>query len=181
MISRNVLTPIALVLGLGFLPASAQATPEAPAAKDVHRPNRPGPMGRGEGMAKLEERFAIAVHLTDAQKASIKEIRSKHQATLEPRMKAAQEARKAFAEAARKPETSLADLKALHQAAADKTFDLRMDHRAQRLEIRALLSPEQREQAAKFEGRLEGMAMSRNGGNRRWGQRGQGASFRAEK
>jgi Spy/CpxP family protein refolding chaperone len=171
MISRNALTSIALALGLGILPAAAQATPEAPAAKGMERPFRPGAMGPRPGMAMLEKRFAAVVHLTDAQKASIKEIRAKHQPVIQQKVKASMDARKAFADAARKPETSKTDLKALHQTAADLAFEMRMERRAMKLEIRALLSPEQRELAAKFEGRVEGMMAARGG---RGGRRGMG-------
>ena len=152
----NNLTPIALSLILGWLPASAQATPEAAAP----RPQRPAMMGA---------RVAARLQLSEAQKTAIKEIRAKHQAAIETQAKAVKEANKAFAEAAQKPETTTAALKALHQTLSDQAFALKVEHRAMRLEIRALLTPEQREQAAKMEGQRQGMRMARRGGRMGFG------------
>ena len=135
-----LLSTLALTLGLGFLPALAQATPAPPPPA-----HRMGPR----------------LQLTEAQKAGIRDLRLKHRERIAAAQKTAQEARKAFAEAARKPETAKADLQVLHRALADQAFELRMAQRALRLEIRALLTPEQREQAARMEGRMEARMHSR--------------------
>ena len=46
---------------------------------------------------------------------------------------------------------------------ADLAFDLRLERRAMKQEIRAILSPEQREESARMEGRMEGMRRSHRG------------------
>jgi Spy/CpxP family protein refolding chaperone len=133
----------ALALGICAAPAQAQ---------DAHRP-RP----RMEDMQqRIQDRVAVALNLTDAQKGSFAEIRAKHKAALDSRRAAAQAAHKAFAEAMKSPDAKPEDLRNLHRAQADAAFELLLEHRAQRIEFRAILTPEQREKAAKLEGRMEG-------------------------
>jgi len=138
----------ALALGVTMLTAFAQPAPEVLARPEAQR-------------QKGQDRLDRALNLTDAQKTSVKEIRAKHREGAEARQKAAQDARKAFRDAFLKPETKVEDLKALHQAAADAQLAQLLDQRAQRQEIRAILTPEQREKAAFLMGRAEGMG--------RWG------------
>jgi len=145
----------ALALGIVTLAAFAQTPQPAPQATQT----------RGEGFrGKMEDRMDRALRLTDAQKASVKEIRAKHRAAVDAKMHAAKDARKAFGEAMHKPETKPEDLKTLHAAMASADFDLLMERRAQRQEIKAILTPEQRERAARLEGRMEGMRMGHRGG-----------------
>jgi len=134
------LTVMALTFGLGFLPATGHECP------------CPDPGPRAE---KLDDRFATALHLTEAQKASIKELRARHKDGLEARRKAMETAWTAFREAERKPETKPEELKALHRTASDLAFDLKLEHKALRKEVGALLTPEQREKAAYLLGRME--------------------------
>ena len=136
----------ALALAVTALTAFAQPAPGP----------RPGP-----DREKRQERLDRALNLTDAQKATVKEIRAKHQQGAEARHKAAQDARKAFREALLKPETKPEELRTLHRAAADAELELMLDQRAQRQEIRAILTPEQREKAAFLIGRGEAMGMGR--------------------
>ena len=144
--SRSVLG-FALALGTGSLPAMAQAAPAPQMA----------PHDWTQG------RLAERLKLTDAQKSSIREITAEHQAALAAKGKAAREARQAFFEALDKPDTSADSLKALHRAMTDLGFEQLMEARAMRLETRAVLLPEQREMAARMEGRKEGMRMAGGG------------------
>jgi len=143
----HILTSLALSLGMGLLPAGAQdaAAPKTPPARE-----RDGRMGR-------------RLHLTDAQKAGIQELRKKHRESLATRKAAMKDARIAFRTAAAKTDTPVEELRKLHAKVADLAFDLRMEARALREEVRALLTPEQREEAARMRGRMEGMMMSRRG------------------
>jgi Spy/CpxP family protein refolding chaperone len=156
----NTLTPAVLALGFALTPAFSQATPE----------KQPGQPPRAEeGARRMEERrqdrLDKALNLTDAQKTAIRDLRAKHRDALEAGRKAAQEAHKAFADALRKAETTPEELRKLHRAASDATFEQLLAHRTQRQEIRALLTPEQREKSARMEGRMEGMRMGRHDGH----------------
>ena len=156
----KMFAPAALALGI-CMAGSAQAPAPAPA---------PAPRPRmEEGRPRMMEHMARALHLTEAQKASIKDIHAKHQAALEGKRKAAGDTRRAFGEAVRKADTPAADLKKLHAAMADANLDLLLEHRAQRQEVHAVLTPEQREKAARLEGRMEGMRMRREGRHGRSG------------
>ena len=137
----------ALALGTGSLPAMAQAAPAPQMASHDW----------------TEGRLAERLKLTDAQKASIREITTNHQAALAAKGKAAREARQAFFEALDKPGSSPDSLKALHRSMTDLGFEQLMEARAMRLETRAVLTPDQRELAARMEGRKEGMRMAGGG------------------
>ena len=137
-------------VGMGILPASAQDCP--PPQHRLHQPER-GPLCE-EGILKLSE----------AQKASLQAIRAKHEESLAAKRKAAQAAHAAFAQAEQKPETRPETLKSLHRTLADQSFEARLEHRAMKEEIRAILTPEQREQSARMEGRREGLWMAHRGG-----------------
>ncbi len=121
--------------------------------------------------------MAGRLKLTEAQKASLQTIRARHQEALAARDKAAGEARRAFFEAERRPGTAPEALKALNRTLADAEFDRRQEHRALREEMRAALTPEQREQAARMEGFRQGMRQARGGrweGGRPFGMMGKG-------
>jgi len=140
------------VLGLAIaLPALAQGTPApTPQAPPMHM--------HGEGRGWMEG-MAAKLKLSDAQKASCKDIIAKHKAGLESKGKAAREARRAFFEAAQSPDTTAEALKGLHRTMSDADLDALLERRAMRLELRAQLTPDQREQAARMMGRREGMRM----------------------
>ena len=147
-------------LGLAIaLPALAQDAP--PPA-----PQMPPMQMEGHGMPG---RMAAKLKLTDAQKASTKEVYAKHQAGLAAKAQAAREARRAFFEAVQSPETTPEVLKGLHRTMSDADLDALLERRAMRLEIRALLTPDQREQAARMLGRKEGMRMGHGMGGMRGG------------
>ena len=156
----KMFAPAALALGI-CLAGSAQ-TP-APAPPPAPRPRME------DGHKRMMEHMAKVLHLTDAQKATIKDIHAKHQAALESKRRTADDTRRAFGEAMRNHDTPAADLKKLHAAMADADIDLVLEHRAQRQEVHAVLTPEQREKAARMEGRMEGMRMRGEG---RHGRRG---------
>jgi Spy/CpxP family protein refolding chaperone len=163
-----MLTPLALalsLLGSGLCPALAQ---DAPATAT------PGP-----GMARTREGgqdrwmgwMARRLNLTEAQRASIKAIQAKHQASMAGKRQGLETARRAFFEAMKKPDTPPDTLKTLNRSLSDQRLDLMLEGRAMRQEVRAVLTPDQREQAARMEGRMEGMRMA---GGRRPGWGGMG-------
>ena len=108
-------------------------------------------------------RTTAELKLTDAQKASFKAIFAKHKDSLKAKGQAIREARKAYREALEKPDTPQDALKTMNRSLADLKFERRMEARAMRQELRAVLTPEQREKAARMEGRMEGMRMAQAG------------------
>lgn len=146
---------IGIALGLAALPALAQNT-QPPALVQP-----PAPDGDG---TRMQARIAAKLQLTDAQKAGCRAVLDKHRDALAQKGRAAFEAHRAFREAFDKPETTPDALRALHRAWADQAFEQQLERRAQRQELHALLTPEQREKAARMEGRMEGMRAARRGG-----------------
>jgi len=159
---KQVLGGIGLAVALGVLaaPARGQGAP-APGTP----PPAPGAMMDG-GRAQRLDRMARRLKLTDAQKASCQAIFARHQDSFKAGKQALREAGKAYREALDKPDAKVDDLRSLNRALADRRFDLRMEGRALRQELRAVLTPDQREQAARMEGRMEGMRMARGGRGR---------------
>jgi Spy/CpxP family protein refolding chaperone len=147
----------ALALGLSLTAALAQEPPQG----------RPGPAGKpGAFRQRMEDRMDAALGLTDAQKTSMHQIREKHRTALEAKRKAAMTSRRAFFEALRNADAKVEDLKGLHRAQADADLDLLLENRAQSAEVRALLTPDQRERFGRMEGRMmdgmgKGMPMGR--------------------
>lgn len=92
--------------------------------------------------------------LDQAQKDKLKAIREHHRPALRSKRDAARDARRSLAEAMRNPQTPQADLKRLFDQAADRRFDLMMEMRSLRAEVRDVLTPEQRERAAEWHGRM---------------------------
>jgi Spy/CpxP family protein refolding chaperone len=109
-------------------------------------------------------RMAEQLKLTDTQKASFKAILAKHQASMAAGRTGVAEARRALDEAMKQPDSTPDALKALHRTLSDRAFDQMLEHRALRQELRAILTPEQREQAARMEGRMEGRREARRMG-----------------
>jgi Spy/CpxP family protein refolding chaperone len=137
---------LSLALGSGLVAQDAPVPPKPAAPHDW-----------------IQGHMAERLKLTDAQKASLKDIMAKHRANLMAKGKAAKDARRAFFEAAQKPETSADTLKTLHRTMSDQGLEFMLERRAMRQEIRAMLTPDQREQAARMEGMKEGMRMTRGG------------------
>lgn len=121
-------------------------------------PQQPPPPPAPEvRLQKRLDRMAEFLKLTEAQKASIKALHEKQQAGAQGRREAVQSAAKAFRDAAQDPKIGTDQLRRLHQAAADARFEALAAHRAMQMDIRALLTPEQREKAAV----LRGMGLER--------------------
>ena len=134
---------LALVLGLGLAPLAAQPYSHSSA-------------GPHQGQGQMLDRMADALKLTDSQKTQFQAIRAKHAEVVKAEFQAAREARKAFRVALRDPAATAAQLKPLYQAQADRRFELMLDHRAMRSEIRALLTPEQRVEMDKLQAFRQG-------------------------
>ena len=137
----------ALTLTLAALPLGAQAGPR-----------REGPRA---------ERIAQALHLTEAQKASIKTLRQKHQAELLRCREAVQQARQALRTALQDAATPEAQLRPLYDKAAAVRFDLLLARRTLQKETQALLTPEKRLKAAELRGFAQGQLRERMRGLRR--------------
>jgi Spy/CpxP family protein refolding chaperone len=118
-----------LFLALLALPAAAQPGPD--------RDSRPG-------------RIARALQLTEVQKASIQGIRARHRPDLILRRDAVQHARIDLRTALQDAATPEARLRTLYDKAAAARFDLLLAQRSVRLEVQAVLSPEQRAKAAEL-------------------------------
>ena len=142
MRSSSFLSTLALTLAMG-LPALAQ---DAPPPHPMHGP-------RAE---QMEARMAKHLQLTEEQKTAIKALRAKRMPALKDKRQAMETAREAFRTAEARPESKPEELKALHRTFSDLAFDLKMEHRALRKDIGALLTPEQRVKAAYLLGRMEG-------------------------
>jgi Spy/CpxP family protein refolding chaperone len=102
----------------------------------------------GPGRGSRPERIARALDLTEAQKASIQGIRAKHRPDLILRRDAVQHAGIDLRTALRDTATPEPRLRALYDKAAAARFDLILAQRSVRLEVQAVLSPEQRAKAA---------------------------------
>ncbi len=136
----------ALTLTLATLPLGAQAGPR-----------REGPRAG---------RIAQALHLTDAQKASIQALRQKHQPELLRRRETVQQAQQALRSVLQDVAAPEAQLRPLFEKAAAARFDLLLARRALQKETQALLSPEQRLKAAELRGFAQGQLRERMRGLR---------------
>ena len=122
---KSLLWPT-LILALAALSLSAEPAP--------------GPPPRSE-------RTAQALHLTEAQKAAIQGIRTKHRAELVLHRDAVHQTRTALRTALREAGTPEVQLRALHDKSATARFELMLVRRSVRQEVQAVLTPEQRAQA----------------------------------
>ena len=157
---------LALIVGAGVPPALAQAPVAAPAPQAARADKPHGPEAWFLGP------MADRLKLTDAQKTAIKAVFDQHRPGLEANRKAVRAARHDLMEALGKPDTPEDTLKTLHRTASDLEFQGQLERRAMRREIRTVLTPDQREQVARMEGRMEGRreAMGRMGRmGRPWG------------
>ena len=136
-----------LTLTLATLPLGAQVGPR-----------REGPRA---------ERIAQALHLTDAQKASIQALRQKHQAGLLHGREVVRQARQALRSALQDAATPEAQLRTLYDQAAAARLDLLLARRTLQKETQALLTPEQRLKAAELRGFAQGQLRERMRGLRR--------------
>ncbi len=138
-----------LLLILLTLPLAAQPGPDRGFRPDSRPDPRP-------------ERIAQALQLTEVQKASIQGIRAKHHPGLILRRDAVQHARIDLRTALQDAATPEPRLRALYDKAAAARFDLILAQRSLRLEVQAVLSPEQRAKATELREHLR--HRSRNAG-----------------
>ena len=156
----RILARVACALGVALMPARAQH-PDRPKAEAPHHVRE---AARAEGVARR-------LKLSEAQRKAIQAIRARHGDSLKADRQAAREARRDLREASRDPRTSLEHLRAFHEAAAQRQFELLLARRAMRAEVQAVLTPEQREEAARLRGVAEGRMKARREG--RWGRKAQ--------
>jgi len=112
---------------------------------------QPGP-GRGLGAARIGQ----ALDLTEAQRTSLRAIRDKHRSDLILRRDAVKHARIDLRTALRDASTPEVRLRALYDKAAAARFDAILAQRSLRLEVRAVLTPDQRAKAAELRDRAWG-------------------------
>jgi Spy/CpxP family protein refolding chaperone len=162
MIGARILAPCALACACLLGAATPQALPTpAPAAV----PGGHDRMDAGHWLSRMADKL----QLTEAQRTSCKAILDKHKDALASGRKDLADARQAFFTALRKPDAAPDALKPLYRSLSDLEFNQMMERRALRQELHAVLTPEQREQAARLEGRREGMRMARHGMRRGMG------------
>jgi Spy/CpxP family protein refolding chaperone len=118
-----------LILALMALPLAAQ----------------PGPDNSHQA-----ERIGRRLQLTEAQKASILAIRDKHRSDLVQRGDAVQHARIDLRSALQDSSTPEPRLRALYDKASTARFDMILARRSLRMEVQAILTPEQRAKAAEM-------------------------------
>lgn len=121
----------------------------------------PGPDGGRPMAGRAEARFARAgeqmafmahhLKLSEVQKSRMKELQQKNRPEIQAKQKAARESHAAFRSALQNPDSQTEQLRKLHQAAADRQFEVALAQRAAKLEVRALLTPEQRAEADRMQ------------------------------
>lgn len=124
-----ILTLATLLPLTAALPSQAQETP-----------------GRSRG--PRGQHLARALNLTADQQTRIHVLRASHRGAVAPLRTSAQGARAALAQALQDPATPEATLRELHQKTSEAHFQLLLAGRANRAQVRALLTPEQREKAS---------------------------------
>jgi len=105
------------------------------------------------GSAPGEGRGLRGLNLSEAQRAQMKAIHERHQASLQDKAEAVRVARKGLREAMVNPATEAKVLQEWHQKTSTAQFELMLERRALKQDILPLLTPEQRVQ---FEARWMG-------------------------
>ena len=150
---------------LTFALATLLATPLAAQGQPRHG----GPwMGRRPEAGPMM--MMRGLHLTEAQKADMKALATKHREAMKPKQQVAKAAQKALHEAMINPATTTEQLKALHDKAGQAQFELALGRRAMMQASLALLTPEQKAKAEQM--RTE--RPNRGGNGRRHGMPPQG-------
>lgn len=147
----RTVTRTTLALLLGLLPLAAQPAPQTPPPAASAKANR------------AWTRIAEQLKLTESQKTQVQALHARHAETAKGLRQSSAAAHRAFQEALRKPETPVDQLRTLHQAMNEKTFDLLMDRRVLDSEIRAILTPEQRTEWDKIQAYRQGMKRGHKG------------------
>jgi Spy/CpxP family protein refolding chaperone len=127
----DMMKPLIASLAIGLLSPTFLPAQPPPAGPQGFRPGPPPGM-------------PCDLDLTSAQKEAIQAILEKHRTTHMEKQKAARQKEKALMAALFEGTAPEARLKELHQAASDARFALLLEDRATRLEVDALLTPEQR-------------------------------------
>jgi Spy/CpxP family protein refolding chaperone len=107
----------------------------------------------GPDSGRRAERIGPALRLTEAQKTSIHAIRDKHRADLIQRRDAVRHARIDLQTALQDAATPDTRLRALYDKASSARFDLILARRSVRMEVQAVLTPEQRARAEEMRDR----------------------------
>lgn len=141
--------PLIIAFALALAPLTAQEPRMPPPAGQEPRDRKP------VSLAQRMDRMAEHLNLTADQKAKVKAIHEKHEATLKGHREAHRDARKAFHKAADNLETPMDQLRKLHEGMSGKAFDVLAEARTLRLETRQILTPAQREKAAETHGRMK--------------------------
>lgn len=146
-----MMKPLIASLAIGlFSPAFLLAQPPPPGPQGF----RPGPP---PGMP-------CDLDLTTAQRSAIRAVFEKHRAAHQEKQKAAMQKERALMDALFEGSTTEAQLRELHRAAGDARFALLLEDRATRLEVDALLTPEQRAKAKEQQARMKPGPEGRPGG-----------------
>ena len=95
------------------------------------------------------EFMAKKLNLSDDQKAAMKAIGQKHKDDMKAKHQAQREARKTFQAVMADPNAKAADIQAAHQVLSQRSLDTALAGHALRVELRAVLTPEQQTQADK--------------------------------
>jgi len=134
----RILIRIALILGVAGMPAFAQQA-HAPWSG---LPRRARDAARSEAVARR-------LKLSDAQRNAIQALRSRYSEKLKLGRRDFLEARGAFRLVVRDPQAKIEELRSLHQTMAERRFEMLRIRRTMKEEMRTLLSPEPREEAAR--------------------------------
>lgn len=132
-----------------------------------------GMMGGGRGQACMTPGAGLT--LTEAQQAGYKKILEAHKASLDAKLKAANDARDAMRKGMQDPTTSDAKVKELHAKSSEAMTAVMLERRVMQREFEALLTPEQKN--ALDLRRLQGGMMGRGGRGGRGGNNGCGGCF----
>jgi protein CpxP len=150
--TRNGLTTMAAAAAMAVLPWVATARAQEPSAPPAHERefgHGPGGFGgpAGPGMGRhLEE----ALGLSDDQKTQVEAIHTRQRETMKPLMDAVRQAHDAFRQAmdAANPDAAAVGSAALALHAAEKKLQAAQE--ATLAEIKAILTPEQRDKLDKM-------------------------------
>jgi periplasmic protein CpxP/Spy len=144
--TRQGLTMTMAAAAVAALPWIAVASAQEPAGAPPHRE-----FGRGPGGPGMGPHFAEALGLSEEQKTQMEALRSTQRETMKPLFESARAAHEAFRTAldAEGADAATVGRAALAMKAAETK--LRAAHEAAREEMKALLTPEQRDKLDKLE------------------------------
>ncbi len=109
-----------------------------------------GGPGGGPGRGP-DPMLLLALDLTEAQQTALEALLERHRPAEQAKAEAGRTSHEALEAAMVEPATTVEQLKALHDAAAQAQYDLLLEHRAVLQEGLALLTPEQKARLAKLQ------------------------------